>query len=127
MNDTEYVYEAVTYEAAGNVSTSVSTGARPSAFLLPAWNAILKGPRLLRWAAVRKAAYYNVQVWRNGRKILSRWPTRPRFRLQKSWTFGGRRYRLADGTHLAYAWPGFGRKAAGRYGRLVGWTKFRIE
>jgi hypothetical protein len=127
VNDTEYVYEAVAYDSAGNISAAVSTGARPSAFLSPTWNAIVKGPRLLRWAAIRKAAYYNVQLWRNGHKILSRWPTSSRFRLQKSWTYKGRRYRLADGTYLAYAWPGFGAKPAARYGRLIGWTKFRVE
>jgi hypothetical protein len=127
QNDTEYVYEAAVYDTAGNVSASTSTQARPSAFLLPRWNAALKRPPTLRWAAVRRAAYYNIQVWRNGRKILSRWPGGPRFRLQRTWTHQGRRYSLRDGTYFAYAWPGFGPQNAGRYGRLIGWTKFRIS
>jgi hypothetical protein len=127
QNDTEYVYEATVYDTAGNASASISTRARPSAFLWPRWNAALRKPPALRWAEVRKAAYYNVQVWRNGRKILSRWPGGPRFRLQRTWIHQGRRYSLADGTYFAYAWPGFGPRNAGRYGRLIGWTKFRIS
>jgi hypothetical protein len=126
QNDTEYVYEAAVYDTAGNVSASVSTQARPSAFLSPRWNAALRRPPTLRWVAVRKAAYYNVQLWRNGRKVLSRWPSRSRFRLQKTWRHEGRRYSLRDGTYFAYAWPGLGPRSAGRYGRLIGWTKFRI-
>jgi hypothetical protein len=126
QNDTEYVYEAVVYDTAGNVSASVSTQARPSAFLSPRWNAALKRPPTLRWAPVRKAAYYNVQLWRNGRKILSKWPARPRFGLPARWKHDGRRYSLANGTYFVYAWPGFGAKDAARYGRLIGWTKFRV-
>jgi hypothetical protein len=125
-NDTEYVYEAKTLDIAGNASPSISLGARPSAFLSPRWNAVWQRPGVLRWAAVRKAAYYNVQLWRNGRKILSKWPTRPRFGLQSRWRHDGRRYSLADGTYFVYAWPGFGPKDAARYGRLIGWTKFRV-
>jgi hypothetical protein len=87
----------------------------------------VRPPRTLRWAAVKGAAYYNVQLWRNGQKILSRWPPEPRFLLRRSWTQAGRRLRLADGTYLAYAWPGFGPKSAARYGRLIGWTKFRVD
>lgn len=127
QNDIEYVYEAAVYDTAGNVSASVSTQARPSAFLSPRWSAVLKRPPALRWAAVRKAAYYNIQVWRNGRKILSRWPGGPRFRLKRTWRHEGRRYSLGDGTYFAYAWPGFGSRNAGRYGRLIGWTKFRVS
>jgi hypothetical protein len=127
VNDTEYLYETVSYDGAGNASASVSTGARPSAFFAPIWNATLRRPPTLRWAAARKAAYYNVQLWRNGRKILSRWPGDPRFLLQKTWRDQGRRYSLRAGTYFAYAWPGFGPRTAGRYGRLIGWTKFRVS
>jgi hypothetical protein len=126
QNDTEYVYEATVYDTAGNVSAPVSTQARPSAFLWPRWNATLKRPPALRWAGVRKATYYNIQLWRNGRKILSRWPDEPRFQLQKTWRHQGRSYSLRKGTYFAYAWPGIGPRNAGRYGRLIGWTKFRV-
>jgi hypothetical protein len=74
---------------------------------------------LLRWRPVHGAHYYNVQLFRGGKKILSAWPVRPRLQLQKSWSFHGHRYRLTRGRYRWYAWPGFGPRAAGRYGRLI--------
>jgi hypothetical protein len=74
---------------------------------------------LLRWHPVDGARYYNVQLFRGGKKILSAWPAQPRFQLQKSWRFHGHRYRLTRGRYRWYAWPGFGARAAGHYGRLI--------
>ena len=76
-------------------------------------------PPLLRWHQVDGARYYNLQLFRGRTKILSAWPAQPRFQLQSSWTFHGHRYRLTRGSYRWYAWPGFGPRAAGRYGRVV--------
>ena len=43
--------------------------------LAPPNGAVLTAPPLLRWSKVRGADYYNVQLLRDGRKVLSAWPT----------------------------------------------------
>jgi hypothetical protein len=125
-NDREYVYRVTSVDLAGNVSPVATAPARPSAFLAPAWGEPVLAPPLLRWAKVRGARYYNVQLWHGGRKILSRWPAANRYKLSASWRFQGRRYTLKPGLYIAHAWPGFGPKARGRYGPRIGWTKFVV-
>lgn len=76
-------------------------------------------PPLLRWHRVHGAHYYNVQLFHQGKKILSAWPAHPRFQLRTSWRFRGHRYRLTRGRYRWYAWPGLGPLSAARYGRLI--------
>ncbi len=38
-----------------------------------------------------------MQVWRDGRKILSVWPFESRYQLRSSWIFRGKRYSLHEG------------------------------
>jgi len=99
-----------------------------SALLLaPADGATLhaKKPQLFRWRAIPKASYYNIQLWRSGRKLLTSWPRKPAFRLRASWGNTGHRYRLVRGAYTWYIWPGFGPLAKGHYGDLVGQASFR--
>lgn len=92
----------------------------------PAEGARLASPPLLRWKPVKKASYYNVQLWRGNRKILSTWPQSRRLRLHRNWTFAGAERRLTPGLYTWYVWPGYGRKAAADYGKLIGKRTFRI-
>ena len=120
-NGTAYDYTVKVFDDAGN---SASAGTRAIPFLLaPAAAGSPQGrtgaPPLLRWHRVRGARYYNVQLFRGRKKVLSAWPARPRFQLDKTWKFHGHRYRLARGRYRWYAWPGFGPRAARRYGRLI--------
>ena len=82
---------------------------------------------MLRWRAVPKAKFYNAQVYRNGRKILSLWPQRPRLKLTRSWQHGGRTFRLKPGVYTWYVWPGFGTLASPRFGKLLGQSSFRVS
>jgi hypothetical protein len=75
--------------------------------LSPRDAAVVSRPPMLRWGAVSSATHYNVQLWRGNRKVLSRWPERPRLQLQWSWRFRGRSYRLSVGRYRWYVWPGF--------------------
>jgi len=70
-------------------------------------------PRLQRALAVRKARYYNVQLHRNGIKILSAWPRGARLRVVGSWRYLGRRQSLLPGTYSWYVWPGLGPQSYG--------------
>ena len=46
---------------------------------------------MLRWAPVRTASYFNVQLYREGVKVLSAWPEVARLQLGKSWTYDHKR------------------------------------
>jgi hypothetical protein len=75
--------------------------------LSPRADSILSRPPLLRWTGVSAATYYNVQLWRGNRKVLSRWPARPRFQLHRSWRYQGRLYSLRPAHYRWYVWPGY--------------------
>jgi hypothetical protein len=75
---------------------------------------------LLNWVGVPRARFYNVQVWRDGGKILTRWPQRTRLRMPTLWTHEGMTYALSAGRYDVYVWPRF----RGRYGKSIGHTYF---
>jgi hypothetical protein len=61
------------------------------------------------WSAVRGASYYDLVLWRDGRRVLDLWPRTPRQALAT----------LVPGRYLWFAYPGFGSRAAGRFGPLA--------
>ena len=142
----KYRYTVTAYDEAGNaavkalatqLSSSITkpTVTRPApatptstkpALIQPAPGARLAAPPLLSWTAIPKATYYNVQLYRDGRKILTVWPTSKSLLLQNSWRFGGRSYRLTPGRYIWYVWPGFGLRSAHRYGKLIGTRSFVV-
>jgi hypothetical protein len=121
-----YTYTVTARDRAGNTTVrTVSILAGPR-LLAPTSKARLTAPPLLRWTPVRGASYYNVQLYR-GTKILTLWPARARLRLKRAWRFDGRFYRLSPGRYRWYVWPGFGSRAAARYGSLIGRGQFVIR
>jgi hypothetical protein len=105
------------YDRAGNVSQPTAVYVTvPRVFPLPATAVAGRSPRL-SWATVTKAAYYNVVITRDGARVAIGWPTGP------SWTPP----KLKAGLYRWYVWPGFGSKAAARYGKLIGSSSFRIR
>ncbi len=125
-NGVTYVYIIRAIDHAGLVS-SAKLRAVPTPLFAPRRGARVAQPPLLHWTSVRRATYYNVQLRRNGRKILSTWPRRPLLQLRWSWTFQGRRYRLSPGRYRWYVWPGFGDPAAVAYGSLLGQNEFIVR
>jgi hypothetical protein len=87
---------------------------------------VASAPLLLRWKAKPHASYYNVQVYRAGRKVLSTWPSGTSLFLSRSWRFDGRRFRLKPGRYHWYVWPGYGSRAADRYGRRIVSATFTV-
>lgn len=108
------------------VTVALVRTTRRAALFAPPARAVITGPTTLAWRAVARARFYNVQVYRNGRKILSAWPTRPRFLLRRSWRHEGRTFRLRPGVYTWLVWPAFGTKAVPGYGRLLGRSSFRV-
>ncbi|CAN5199256.1 hypothetical protein BH18ACT14_BH18ACT14_19930 [soil metagenome] len=125
FNGTVYTYRFTAVDFAGNISTTTSVRVRPRGSLLsPRDGGVIRVAPVLEWAKVTRATFYNVQLWRNGRKILSRWPTRPSYERRMRWRYGGRVRTLRDGTYLWYVWPGFGDRERGRYGGMLGSATF---
>jgi hypothetical protein len=93
----------------------------------PANRAVLSSPPTLSWTAVKKARYYNLQLWQGSHKVLSVWPRTHQFRLKRSWKYLGTRYDLTPGKYSWYVWPGFGRMSEARYGKLLGTRTFLIH
>ena len=126
-NRVSYRYTVTATDAAGNASTAGAV-ARPTGRLVaPLSGARLAAPPVLRWKRMKRARYYNVQLFRGSHKVLSAWPTRPRLHLRRSWRFRGHRQRLVRGRYRWYVWPGLGPRSRNRYGRLLGVREFVIR
>jgi hypothetical protein len=125
-NGSRYTYVVTATDAAGNASTASAIAIPTSRLLGPAPGVRVSRPPLLRWKRVARARYYNVQLFRAGRKVLSTWPSRPRLRLHRTWRFHGRRHRLQSGAYRWYVWPGYGRRSRRNYGRLLGTRAFTV-
>jgi hypothetical protein len=121
-------YRAITVDGAGNVSSAVDFDLGADALLVsPKEHAQLRAPLHLRWRGVPTATYYNAQLFRAGKKILSVWPRAPRMTVQRQWRFKGRPYRLKPGRYTWFVWPGFGPLSAGHYGQLLGHSTFSVR
>ena len=126
-NGRTYRYAVVGFDRAGNrVVARVKAEPTASKLLSPPRGARVHRPPTLRWKKARGASYYNLQLYRGTRKVLSRWPRGTRLRLHRHWTYAGTRRRLAPGRYRWYVWPGYGRRSAGRYGRLLGRSRFTV-
>jgi hypothetical protein len=104
-------------------------GRRRARLLSPAAHATVRTrrPPLLRWTPVRRARYYNVQLFRGDRKVLSVWPVRPRYQIKKRWSRLGTPQRLRRGRYRWYVWPGFGARPKARYGDGIGPRTFTVR
>jgi hypothetical protein len=127
-NDVYHRYRILAYDHRGNRSHGVDVVVAPSALLrLPKAGAVVHAPPRLVWAGVAKAAFYNVQVYFKGRKVLSLWPNKAAVGLKKRWSYSGRTFRLRKGTYSWFVWPAFNSRQKARYGRLLGMSTFRVR
>jgi len=125
-NEARYRYSVAAIDRAGNRAASlVNAVPTASKLLSPRRGARIRNPPLLVWKPVRRATYYNMQLFRKG-KVLTDWPRKAQLQLHRSWRFRGKRFRLAPGRYRWYVWPGFGRRSAHRYGRALGSSVFRV-
>jgi len=77
---------------------------------------VVEAPRLT-WKAKDGTAYYNVQVFRDGRRILTDWPSTASFRLPENL--------LEPGTYTWFVWPALkGKGSSATFGDLIGRATF---
>jgi hypothetical protein len=124
-------YTVVSYDKAGNASPGGAVFVvSPSALLSsPAEGTVVKArrPVPLRWRRVPGARYYNVQLYRGGRKVLSAWPLSARFHLRRAWTYQGHDFRLKRGRYTWYVWPSMKPLPYVAYGPIVGQSSFVVR
>ena len=125
-NGRTYAYRVTAIDAAGNAATRTVRLRPGPALLAPRSGTTVRRPPLLRWTAVRGARYYNVQLFRHGRKVLSTWPREPRLRLPSRWRFAGAARTLEPGRYTWYVWPGVGDRDLRRFGARIGPRAFVV-
>jgi fibronectin type 3 domain-containing protein len=112
-------FVVIAYDAVGNASTQATVRAAvaaPSRFA-PAPRAKVHGKVRLSWPLVKRAKYYNVQIYAGKKRILVSWPARRSLQLPRA--------KLKRGTKYTwYVWPGLGAKAKAHYGKLIGKNVF---
>jgi hypothetical protein len=131
-NGRRYTYVVEAVDTAGNAtSDSVAVMPDPEAstkhLLSPGSASSLSRPPMLRWRKIARASYYNVQLFRHGKKILSAWPRKPQYQLRSVWTYRGHRHRLGKATYRWLLWAGYGHRSEHRYGKLLGKRSFTIR
>jgi hypothetical protein len=118
-----YRYTVTAVDQAGNSVSQTLAVTATGALLAPTPAQSVSRAPVLRWAPVKRAAYYNVQLVR-GKKILSAWPGSRHFRVPQSWVFHGHHFRLHRGVYRWYVWPGFGARSKAKYGSVLGGSSF---
>lgn len=132
-NGRRYRYVVTRIDQAGNrAAAGVRSVPTASRLLLPSAGERIEltvedtSLPLLVWKPLRKASYYNVQVIRRGRKILSVWPERAQRRLERRWTYGGTDHKLTAGRYCWHVWPGYGKRSRRQYGKRLGTSCFHV-
>ncbi len=127
-NDVQHRFLIVAIDKAGNRSRGVVVQGTPRAALLalPRPGTRTARPPLLRWAPVRDASYFNVQLFRGKTKVLSAWPATARLQLTTKWVYDNVGRTLAPGTYSWFVWPGYGDRRAVKYGSMLGKSSFTI-
>jgi len=122
-----YRYTLTSKDAAGN-SAIVSVTATPRALYTPVAGAkVGAGAVKLAWVAKPGSRFYNVQLFRGGKKILSAWPVTATLRVARRWAYAGKAYKLSPGTYHWYVWPGIGARTTSHYGSLLGGSTFVVR
>ena len=126
-NGRRYDYRLLAADEAGNLTMHTFSAVPGPRLLSPANGATVDGPPTLRWTDDEDAGYYNVQLLRNGRRVLSAWPGKARFKLDRAWHFDGHRFRLKPGRRYTWlVWPGRGKRSRNDYGPLIGRGTFTV-
>jgi hypothetical protein len=107
------------YDRNGNVSSPARkvVSLAPLIPLRPTTGSAVNTAPRLTWKAQAAAAYYNVQLFHNGSRVLTAWPAQAAFAIPPG--------KLLPGTYVWFVWPAFKRGSAPpTFGRLIGRATF---
>jgi hypothetical protein len=76
--------------------------------------------QVITWKQMPKATYYDLVLWRDGKRVLDLWPTSPHALVTSLASHRGAYHRLQPGRYRWFAYPGYGSKTSHRYGKLAG-------
>ena len=110
------------YDKGGNVSAPARrvVSLAPLLPLRPVTGSAIASEPRLTWAARKGTAYYNVQVFRNGKRVLIGWPTASAFAVPKG--------KLGPGTYVWFVWPAVRRPGSPpTFGELIGRATFDLQ
>jgi len=127
-NGSYFIYRVRSYDGEGNASGTTAAAVSAAALLrAPRNGGVVRTRPTLLWATVPGATYYNVQLYRGSQKLLSTWPRKAKLALARRWAYQGHAFRLGKGGYRWYVWPGFGARARGEYGHLLGTATFTVR
>ena len=109
------------FDHSGNVSPAARVPVTLAALvpLRPLTGSVLRAAPRLRWKPHRGTAYYNLQLFHNGKRVLVAWPSRTFYRPVRT---------LEAGTYVWYVWPAVRHKgAAPTFGALIGRATFVVR
>ena len=122
-----YRYRIRVADVAGNVAEAiVSASPRPPLYR-PAQGAVVRAPIAFAWEAVEGVGFYNFQLLRNQRKVLSAWPRVAGLSLGSTWRYAGKRHRLDPGVYHWYVWGARGSRERPVFGRPLGSSTFVVK
>jgi hypothetical protein len=107
------------YDRSGNVSPPARRTVSLASLipLRPVSGSRVTAPPLLTWKAAAGTAYYNVQIFRNGKRIAVGWPSEASYRLPADL--------FEPGIYTWYVWPAIKHAhAAATFGSLIGRATF---
>jgi hypothetical protein len=126
QNGQTYRYVLRVLDPAGNVATKTVKSEPQPTLYRPTAGSVVHAPLTLAWQP-NGARFYNLQVLRDGVKVLSVWPQKPWFVIPTKWHFGGKARGLAPGTYRWYVWGARGTKERPQYGRPLGTSMFVVK
>jgi hypothetical protein len=110
------------YDRSGNVSAPARRTVSLASLipLRPLTGTLVSTPPRMTWQAEEGVAYYNIQVFRNGRRILVGWPSQASYQLPE--------YLLRPGIYTWFVWPAFKHaNAVPTFGDLIGRATFVFQ
>ena len=107
------------YDRSGNVSSPARkvVSLAPLIPLRPTSGSSVSAAPRLTWKTQPGIVYYNVQVFRNGSRVLTGWPSQAAFSIPKG--------KLKPGTYVWFVWPAVRHSGkAPTFGKLIGRATF---
>ena len=81
----------------------------------------------LAWEPQGGVSFYNLQLLRDGVKVLSIWPRGATLRIGTTWRYAGKLQRLEPGLYRWYVWAARGTRGAPPYGRALARATFVVK